>query len=140
VIPQVLLSARPKSEVGIVSPWLADVTFDAPILEHLTPSPTLSWLLNHLVVQEVSLVLVVREREGRFNRLWRKLAPETRSHIRIIQVDHIHTKAILTERLVIKSSANLLETSLHRNRENVSLEENRYGSVRRWLEFEQDVR
>lgn len=139
VIPQMLMAARPQSEVAIVSPWVNDVEFDAPALVHLAQRPTLSWVLDHLHLRGTRLLLVVRESDHRVKRLLGRTGKATRTAIRLIEVPHIHTKAVVTERLALTTSANLLDTSLYRNRETVYLAENPYGSARRWLLFEQEI-
>lgn len=139
LIPQLLLSARSGSEVALVSPWVADVSLQSPPLLHFDPNPRLSDLLSHLYQSRVSLILVIRERDHRLATLLRKIVSEAQPSIRVVTVEHIHAKAVVTERLALTTSANLLETSLYRNRETVSLRENPHGSARRWLAFEQDL-
>lgn len=141
VIPQVLLAAQPRSEVAIMSPWVADVTFDAPVLGSLTHRPTLSGVLDLLANRDIMVTLLIRDHDHRLNGVLRAVAPSTRPSIRVVKVTHTHTKAVVTERLALHSSANLLDTSLHRNRETpITLEANIHDSARRWLLFQQDIR
>lgn len=137
MIPQVLLTAQPRTQVAIVSPWMADVTLESPVLYHRSQNPRLSSVLNLLLEKRIAILLVVRERDFRLKGLLKKLP---KSSVQVINVDHIHTKAVITEDLVLTTSGNLLETSLYRNRENINLTANQYKSSQRWLEFEQEIR
>lgn len=132
------MTARPGSEVAIVSPWMADVELDCPALFHLHSAPMLSHLFQWLEGRDVHLILVIRDHEYRLKRLLKNA--KSKHEIKLISVDHIHTKAVITERLALTTSANLLDTSLYRNRESVNLRENAFESTRRWLAFEQDLR
>lgn len=139
LIPQLLMSARVRSEVALVSPWVADVSLQSPPLLHLYQNPRLSHLLSLLHERSISIIVVVRERDHRLRTLLGNMTREARNSARVVTVDHIHTKAVVTERLVLTTSANLLDTSLYRNRETVALREHPHGSARRWLAFEQDL-
>lgn len=124
-----------------MSPWLADVTFDAPVLRSLTDRPTLSSTLDLLAKRDITVTLLIRDRDYRLEGVLRAVAPSTRASISVVEITHTHTKAVITERLVLHSSANLLDTSLHRNRETpITLETNIHGAARRWLRHQQDIR
>lgn len=140
LIPQLALTARSKSELVIMSPWIEEVRFDSPLLAHLTHRVTLSGLLDVLAAREVSITLLIRDHDKRLNRVLRAVTPETRKGIQIRSVAHTHTKAFVTEELALHSSANLLPTSYHRNKENpITLETNIHGSAKRWLRHQQDI-
>lgn len=58
---------------------------------------------------------------------------------RLLEVPHLHAKAVVTDAFVLRMSANLLTTSLSRNVETCALTTNPYGSAAQWVERELGV-
>jgi hypothetical protein len=117
LIPQILLTAQ--EEAAVVSPWIENVPLKLP--------PGFGRTLGDLLVKlegRLSLTLVLREQDDR--------AKAVLQHLQKVKVEvrpTLHTKAIVTERLLLITTANLLPTSLYRNEEAAQLSENPYSSV-----------
>lgn len=138
VVPQVLLLARPGSEVVLVSPWIDSVRLRPPF--YALPQNRdfsnyrLAELLRDLAVQaDIHVTLVVRDRDQRFARATNYLAKAKPSHFKVYEDPTLHAKAIVTERFVVHGSSNLLERSIHYNAELCSLDVNPYPSARQWV-------
>jgi phosphatidylserine/phosphatidylglycerophosphate/cardiolipin synthase-like enzyme len=117
LIPQILLTAQ--REAAIVSPWIENVPLKLP------PGfgSTLSDLLANLE-KRLSITLVLREQDNRARTVLQQL-----QNIRVQTRSTLHTKAIVTERLLLITTANLLPTSLYRNEEAAQLSGNPYPSI-----------
>lgn len=145
LIPQLLLLARPGSEIAIVSPWIDDVTLHPPLFghgvdRHVQSQIRLSRLLLHLArYYNLRFTLIVRDQDRRFRRavaLLERLQPDA---LTVRAIPYLHAKALVTETFVIQTSANVLDTSLFRNVESCTLLPNGYGTPRAWLRWELGV-
>lgn len=117
LIPQILLTAQ--GEAAIVSPWIENVPLKLP------PGfgSTLGDLLAKLE-ERLSFTLVLREQDNRARTVLQQL-----QKVRVETRSTLHTKAIVTEHLLLITTANLLPTSLYRNEEAAQLSGNPYSSV-----------
>jgi hypothetical protein len=144
-IPEVLLLARPGTELILVSPWVEDVVLRPPCFG----SGPARWQGTALRLGEFLLclsrdyhhpiALLVRTLDQRAERVVRAVGQGSAGGMRVVQVPHLHAKAIVTESFALRMSANLLETSLSRNVETCALTPNPYGSARQWVERELGV-
>lgn len=141
IIPELLLLARPGSEVALVSPWIENVTLTPP------PGPgqfgsersgvRLSDLLLHLAkAHGIRLTVVVRERDNRLQNAVGPVARATPTLLEIREVPYLHAKCVATEAFVLETSANLLWTSMFRNVEWCRVAKNEYGNTRQLLRAE----
>lgn len=138
VVPQVLLMARPGSEVVLVSPWIDSVRLRPPLYDlpgnRDFSKYRLAELLRDLAVEaDIRVTLVVRERDKGFSRATNYLAASKPSHLTVYDDSTLHAKAIVTESFVVHGSANLLERSIHYNAELCSLDSNPHPSARQWV-------
>jgi hypothetical protein len=145
IIPQLLLLARPRSEVILVSPWIENVTLYPPIFGNRENRYTRSEIrLSQLLVRlagdyKIRITLILREQDERSERVITPLITNQPSYLTVKQVQHIHAKMLITEAFLLKTSANLLWTSLHRNIESCTLASNPYRNPRQCLKVELGV-
>lgn len=139
LIPQLLLMARPGSEVILVSPWIDDVSLIIPLLKqgdgHYTP-PDLR--LSNFLLQlardfKIHITIIVREQDRRCDGVISPLLKTFPKQLTIKTVPYLHAKAVVTESFVLETSANLIPTSLYRNVETCSVLDNPYGNPREWV-------
>lgn len=139
LIPQLLLLARPGSEVILVSPWVEDVTLWSPLFgqegsRYTCSEIRLSALLMRLARDyDIHITLIVRERDTRLECVIGPLATAKPNRLTVQEVPNLHAKAVVTETFVLETSANILETSLFRNVESCTLLVNPYRNPRQWL-------
>lgn len=142
LIPQLLLLSRPGSEIILVSPWIDDVTLFSPIFgqgnnRYTCSEIQLSQLLLRLASDyNIRITILLREQDYRSQRVINPLVKNKYSHLIIQEVPHLHAKVIITEAFVLKTSANLLQTSLFRNVESCTLATNPQRNPRQWLKIE----
>jgi hypothetical protein len=145
LIPQLLLLARPGSEIILVSPWMEDVVLYPPIFgqgerRYTCSKIRLSQLLLRLARDyKIRITFILREQDERSARVITPLITNQPSYLTVKQVQHIHAKMLITEAFLLKTSANLLWTSLHRNIESCTLVSNPYGNPRQCLKVELGV-
>lgn len=145
IIPQLLLLARPRSEVILVSPWIENVSLYPPIFGNRENRYTRSEIrLSQLLVRlagdyKIRITLILREQDERSERVITPLITNQPSYLTVKQVQHIHAKMLITEAFLLKTSANLLWTSLHRNIESCTLASNPYRNPRQCLKVELGV-
>jgi hypothetical protein len=139
VLPQVLLMARPSSEVVIVSPWMDNVLVHPPRRAGGHPAYTaettrIGELLRDMAVRsDVRVLLIVRDEDERLARATRLLSAAKPSNLQVISVPKLHAKAVVTEAFVLGMSANVLHFSVHENIETCSLHSNPFGTARQWV-------
>ena len=141
LVPSLLLNAPLGRPVVIVSPWIEDVMLIVPACRGLQTSLLqgqtrlsmfLDWLNKHhgkrvaLYVREDQLAPTINYR----------LMPLVRSLSKVLRVhgvDHLHGKMIVTDAVVLETSANLLTASLHRNVETASTRRNVEADAERFV-------
>lgn len=142
IIPQLLLLARPGSEIILVSPWIENVTLYPPIFgqgEHrYTQSEIrLSQLLLRLARDyDIRVTLILREQDYRSEQVIRPLTMNQANRLIVKEVPYLHAKVLITESFMLKTSANMLWTSLYRNIESCTLTPNPYNNPRQCLKVE----
>lgn len=132
LVPSLLLNAPLGRPVILVSPWVEDVTLCVPACHgrdgrllhgNIRLAAFLIWLAeNH----SKRVVLYVREDQIVPTANYR-LVPilRTLSHVLLVHgVDHLHGKMVVTDTVILETSANLLTASLHRNVETASTRRN----------------
>jgi len=139
IIPEILLMSKPGSEIIFVSPWLEDVKLFPPTFGEGDARYAL------LTIQLSELLLrLARDFNMRFLLLIRKKDEQTESAVRAVKLSYphnleiqeippLHAKMIVTESLVLETSANILETSLFRNIESCTLLPNPFRNPRRYV-------
>jgi len=119
----------PEQEVALVSPWVRDVPLDLPAPVRKRGN-VLSDLLAYVQTERRQrLLLYCRACDANIQRILDKLPHPVEVHER----PHMHTKAVVTPKLILSGSANLLYNSLYRNEENLRLDLNSRNNVRQAL-------
>ncbi len=137
LIPSLLLTAPPNSSVVLVSPWAEDVPLQVYTwvgrggrLEGEQPlSAVCCWLAAE---RGIRFMLVVRDLDERA----RGLAGAARNCMEVRTLPDLHAKLIVTDRWVLRTSANLLARSLERNIEALDLAPNPRGDALMFLREE----
>ena len=125
LIPALLLTSPPGHWVVMVSPWAEDVLLrvyrwegKSEQLEGEVPlSRVIQWLSSE---RDIRFLLIVREFDRRVN----ALRAAARGAVEIRTIPDLHAKLVITDRLVLRTSANLLVRSLRQNVETLHLEFN----------------
>jgi hypothetical protein len=142
LIPEFLLMAKPGEEVAIVSPWIEDVVIWPPMCANDDPSwlseVRLSQFLTLLCCRlSVRLLVIVRNRsDWRVRPVLRHVLDTCPRQIAVYESPTLHAKAIINSNFILDGSANLLEYSLYRNVEKVTVERNTEGSARAYARRE----
>jgi hypothetical protein len=138
LIPTLLLTSPPGRRAVLVSPWAEDVLLRvyrwegvrAGRLEGEVPlSRALRWLAEE---RGMRFLLILRERDARSEALARAAG----EILTLREVPDLHAKAIITDRLVLRTSANLLARSLTQNVELLHLASNPRGDALAFLREE----
>lgn len=144
LIPQVMLTAPPASKLLIISPWIYDVEIQPPILgssgrwivaSKVQLSFFIAYLVEHLDLETYFFLRKPDKRTQSFLRQVKRLTPSEAIHIIDADREFTHAKGIVTNRLILHMSANLIPTSLYRNIETCSLSKNSYSSVKRYADM-----
>src|SRR5829696_3177749 len=139
IIPELLLLARPGSEVALVSPWIENVTLNPPSFGHSGLQSNrremrLGELLLYLAEDRgIRLTVIVRERDHRLQNAMRLVARASPKLLEIREVPYLHAKCVATEAFVLETSANLLWTSMFRNVEWCRVVKNDHANTRQLL-------
>ena len=139
LFPQILLLARPGSEVIIVSPWIENVPLDLPVFRkrdgHFTPPiMPLADFMQFLTAEfGLRITVYVREPEN-----FKAIADQSKKrikgqHLKVIYTEYNHAKVFVTEDFCLTGSTNLIWTSIYRNSEVCTLDVNRYGDASQWI-------
>lgn len=147
LIPQLLLLARPGSEIALVSPWVENVSLHPPPFRlnygdrYSLPEIRLGNFLLRLARDSgMRVTFVVREHDARLEAAIRPLLRNAPDSLVIREVPHLHAKLIVTEHYVLETSANLLWTSLFRNVEWCRIANNPHGHSRGLLQAKLGIR
>lgn len=137
LIPSLLLTASPHSLVILVSPWAEDVPLQVYTWVgrsgRLVGEQPLSAVCRWLAAErKLRFLLVLRDLDRRAQAL--RAAAGGCLELRILP--DLHAKLIITDRLVLRTSANLLARSLERNIETLDLAPNPHGSAIEFLREE----
>lgn len=139
LIPQLLLMARPLSEIILVSPWIDNVKLYPPIFAgrldtYDAPEIRLNEFLLRLARDyDIRITLIIRERDYRSARVVNPLQRLQPENLLIREIAFLHAKAVVTEAFILETSANILMTSLFRNVELCTLVANLHKNPRQWL-------
>ena len=130
---------------GRIGKWIENVTLYPPIFGNNENRYTRSEIqLSHLLLRlardyKIRITLILREQDQRSARVITPLATYQPNNLTVKQVQHIHAKMLITEAFLLKTSANLLWTSLHRSIESCTLISNPYRDPRQCLKVELGV-
>lgn len=139
LIPELLLFAQRGSEVSIVSPWIENVRLRPPLIVAGRQRRTQTELhLSELLIllgEELNLhfILLLREQDYRTRSVTQPVRSALGARLEVLEVQHLHAKMLVTNRLVLETSANLLATSLYRNVESCQVMVNPYNNVRTYI-------
>src|SRR3712207_3380859 len=111
IIPELLLLARPESEVVLVSPWIENVWLHPPPFNlngeerFYRVKVRLDDFLLYLVRDyQIRVIVVVRERDARLEAAVRPLLEAAPEYLDTREVPHLHAKLIVTEAFVLETS------------------------------------
>jgi hypothetical protein len=137
LIPQLMLLAKPGSEIVVVSPWIDNVTLHPPMFDEVRLSAIrLGDLMAKLAVaHEIHFTLLFRDHDHRLDRAVDLVRARTPSLLTLRPVLDLHAKMIAIDGFVLEMSANLIRTSLYRNVESCSLLLNSFGDAGRYVEY-----
>jgi hypothetical protein len=139
LIPETILLAGRGTEIAIVSPWVANVhilppRFGTGSARYFSTTISLNeFLLRIMRDFDMHIILLVRERDTRFQSAIRNLPTVFPNNLLIQEFPYLHAKMIVTNTLAIETSANLLQTSLFRNIESCTLVRNSFRDSRKYL-------
>lgn len=142
IIGEIVISAPLSSEVCIVSPWIHNVDLIVPSIEFAdSVDNTRVMSLEELIcfgITELDLrfVIVMRETQRSMQLIFDRIQRIYQNSFSLTQQEHLHAKCIVTNYLVLLTSANLIPTSLYRNRETCQLLRNPYRTSRNYLKKE----
>jgi hypothetical protein len=88
-----------------------------------------------LLGEELNLhfILLLREQDYRTRSVTQPVRSALGARLEVLEVQHLHAKMLVTNRLVLETSANLLATSLYRNVESCQVMVNPYNNVRTYI-------
>ena len=135
LIPTVLVSAPRDSTIVVLTPWIEDVVVSVPKCDGDRPlcgSVKLSLLLEWLGrAHNKKFVLYVRDDQLRptLNYRLRPIAGSAHPYVSLRGIALLHAKLLVTDSVVVETSANLLTNSLYRNLELVSVYSNPENSA-----------
>lgn len=142
IIPNILLSARKNTNVVIISPWVQELELKIPLL---TPNFKRSnagkmYLSDYLLYlaekRGLQIFLVVRENDKRVQYATRMIRKKMPASLHLFESEYLHAKAVISNSLVLLTSANLIPTSLYRNIESCTISENPYRNALSYVEHE----
>lgn len=120
-------------QMAVVSPWVSDITVRFPNSDRV---PDRKLLFSEAVqTLDVDLEVFVDPHQNHHNR--RKptsLLPQISGHVLIHEIDGLHAKAIVTDRVLYQGSANMTYNGLNINIELCDIRENELGDVDKFLE------
>lgn len=130
IIPSVFATASESSSIVVVSPWIDDVelliyswrgTYTLSGSTLLTE--TMLWMhknRNNRFIAYVREDQVSPNMNSRLARVMRRAS----SIVEVRPIPHLHAKLIITNKVVVETSANLLTYSIHRNVESLHIRRN----------------
>lgn len=119
--------------IVIVSPWVSDITVEFP--ENDQVSERQMQLSDAVRTFDVDVEIIVDPEQSDHNQVRPSaLLPRVSDRVRIREVDNLHAKAIVTERVLYQGSANVTYRGLNINIELCDIRENEHGSVDAFLE------
>lgn len=139
LIPETILLAGRGAEIAMVSPWVANVSLLPPRfgtypMNYSFTTISLHTFLSRIIKDfDMRIILLVRERDSRFQSALRDLPTAFPNNILIHEFPYLHAKMTVTASFAIETSANLLQTSLFRNIESCSLVRNPFSDTRKYL-------
>lgn len=120
--------------MAVVSPWVSDITVRFPDSDRL-PEQRLRFS-EAVRTLDIDLEVFVDPNQNHHNR--RKptsLLPRISDHVKIHEVDGLHAKAIVTDRLLYQGSANMTYNGLNVNIELCDIRENEHGDIDQFLKY-----
>jgi hypothetical protein len=132
LLPSVLTLAPQSSTCIFVSPWVQDISLKvgksfgltSNLDDQVSLSALIRWLHNEHS-KRFFLYLRADEIEKNLPRL-RAFREATKGILETRGVPNLHAKMVITDQVIIETSANLLERSYYVNVENVTLRPNPY--------------
>ncbi len=127
LLPAIFLTSQRGAPLILVSPWIEDIPLKVHSWQNLgfpDEHVPLSTFLHVLWQKyEVRPYLVVRDDQlhPSMNRRLHQIVRRTGPYLRVMGVSNLHGKMVVTDSLVLRTSANLLKKSLYTNVETVTL-------------------
>jgi phosphatidylserine/phosphatidylglycerophosphate/cardiolipin synthase-like enzyme len=120
-------------QMAVVSPWVSDITVRFPDSNRI-PDQRLRFS-EAVQALDIDLEVFVDPDQDHHNR--RKptsLLPRISGHVPVHEIDGLHAKAIVTDRVLYQGSANMTYNGLNVNIELCDIRENEHGDVDQFLE------
>ena len=119
--------------VAVVSPWVSDITVRFPETNKI---PDQRLLFSEAVqALNVDIEVFVDPKQDHHNRHKpTSLLPRIRGQVQIHEIEGLHAKAIVTDRVLYQGSANMTYNGLNVNIELCDIRENEHGDIDRFLE------
>lgn len=136
LIPQLMLMARPGSEIVVVSPWIDNVALQPPIFDGIRVFTIyLDEMMAKLaLVYGIRFTLLFRDQDHRLNSAIEAISAQASRLLTLREVPNLHAKMIVIDTFALEMSANLIWTSLYRNVESCTLVVNPDHSARKYVE------
>jgi hypothetical protein len=136
LIPQLMLMARPGSEIMIVSPWIDNIVLHPPIFNTIHSSALhLGEIMTNLALAyEIHFTLLFRDQDHRLRSAIKSISAQAPRLLTLQKVSNLHAKMIVIDTFALEMSANLLPTSLYRNVESCALLVNNHRDAREYVE------
>lgn len=127
LLPQLILSARPGTEVALVSAWISDIPLDLP-----NPLRNSGAFLSTLIrfgqdTLGLRFIVYCRENDLHLKKIQNKLSKPLDVRLR----PNVHAKVYITKSLILSGSSNILYKSAYVNEENLQLNVNTWQNVAR---------
>ena len=139
LLPAIFLSACRGTSLILVSPWIEDISLRVHSWqdlgfssEHIHLSAFLRTLWHKY---DVRPYLVVREDQihPSMDRRLYQVTQRTGPYLQVVGISNLHGKMVVTDSLVLRTSANLLKKSLYTNVETVTLTPNPFGDGKSYV-------
>lgn len=122
-------------QMAVVSPWVSDITVRFPDSNRISDQRLR--FSEAVQILDVDLEVFVDPNQNHHNRQKStSLLPRISDHVSIHEVDGLHAKAIVTDRVLYQGSANMTYNGLNVNIELCDIRENEYGDVDQFLEHQ----
>jgi hypothetical protein len=135
LIPSIFLTAPQRSRIAIISPWIDNVQLMPYKWEGSTKltnpcrlSEIMKWLNRE---SEIKFIFYVKrdQLEPNLDYRLKRVYAETSHFSDFRGISNLHAKMVVTDNVVMETSANLLTYSLYRNVETLQISRNTYGTV-----------
>lgn len=117
----------------VVSPWVSDITVQFPESDHVSERELR--FSQAITTLNVDVEVYIDPKQDIHNRQKpTSLLPRISGQVPIYEIDDLHAKAIVTDRVLYQGSANMTYNGLNVNIELCDLRENEHGDIDSFLQ------